>query len=93
MASGVHREDPGFGERFSDLGGADSEREAGGAGAVVGHEEGPLGAGRREVDVVGELGIGSEAVEIEFLGEEVGPGEGVQGFMAAGVVPGGVDIG
>ena len=77
VPSGIQGEDPGVRERLSDLGGADGEGEAGGAGAVVGHEERPFGARRREVDVVGELGVRGEAFEIELLGEEVAPGEGV----------------
>ena len=93
MTSGVQRQDTSFRKRLFDVRRADGEGEAGGAGTVVGDEERPLGARRREVDVVDELGIWGEALEVELLEEEVAPREGIEGPIAAGLKSGGKDIG
>jgi len=44
---------------------------------MVGDEKGPFGGWRGEVNVENGFGGGGDVGEVEFLGEIVGPGEGV----------------
>lgn len=77
MAAGIYGQNAGFWDCFFYFGSADGEGEAGGAGAVVGDEEGAFGEGWGEVDVEDGFSGGGNVREVELLGEVIGPGEGV----------------
>ena len=61
MAPSVQREHASVRKRFVDLRGEQRKREACGAGAVVGYDEGTLGCWGDDVDVVGD-GFGGAGV-------------------------------